>query len=292
MMKQGEQVSEKYELVKDLTMDVDGVTLYRIRALRDIPHHDVEAGDLGGWVEGEHNLSQHGDSWVGDNAKVSGAAWVFENAWVYGDAQVYDNARVFGDAQVHDKAIISGNARVSGHATISGEACIRGMAQVCGAALVGDQVTVCGNAIVMDEALVEGVAEICDHAKVYDDATVKDAHVRDRVEIAGNARVNGYVVIMGVASLYDCACVRHCEDWLSVSDFTGAVCYMDDNLDLDLDLDGPLTAYRSDDGDIIVHADGYMDTLHEFDKCGDATCKALAAFIRAQMNGETGGTGE
>ncbi|EEU3517271.1 hypothetical protein EZ203_004202 [Escherichia coli] len=217
---------------------------------------------MGGWVASERNLSQRGDAWV------------------------------YGDAQVHDKAVISGNARISDRAQISGKACIRGMVQVCGSALVRDQVMVYGNAVVMDEALVEGAAEIFDNAVVCDDAIVKDAYVRDRVTVAGNACVNGYVAITGITSLYDCACVRNCEDWLTVSDFTGAVCYMDDDLDLDLDLDGPLTAYRSGDGDIIVHADGYMDTLHEFDECGDATCKALAAFIRAQMNGETGGRGE
>ncbi|HFP0188203.1 TPA: hypothetical protein ACHKJK_000830 [Escherichia coli] len=269
-------MGKKYELVKDLTMDVDGVTLYRIRALRDIPWRCVNAGDLGGYVESERNLSQGG------------------NAWVYGDAKVSGDARVFGDAQVHDKAVISGHARVSGRAQISGEACIRGMAQVCGYALVRDRATVCGNAIVMDEALVEGVAEICDHAVVCDDATVKDANIRDQVSVAGDACVNGHVVIMGIALLYDCACVRSCEDWLTVSDFAGTVCFTDDygqNIEC-LHLDGPLTAYRSGEGDIIVRAEGYMDTLHEFDECGDATCKALAAFIRAQMNGETGGTGE
>ena len=31
--------------------------LYRIRALRDIPEIDVKAGDLGGYVESENNLS-------------------------------------------------------------------------------------------------------------------------------------------------------------------------------------------------------------------------------------------
>ncbi|ENA5783568.1 hypothetical protein ABGK36_003168 [Escherichia coli] len=268
-------MGKKYELLKDQTVFFDGVTLYRIRALRDIPWRGVKAGDLGGWVASERNLSQRGD------------------AWVYGDAKVSGDARVFGDAQVHDKAVISGNARISDRAQISGKACIRGRVQVCGSALVRDRAMVYGNAIVMGEALVEGAAEIFDNAVVCDDATVKDAYVRDQVIVAGNACVNGDVVIAGITSLYDCACVRNCEDWLTVSDFTGAVCYMDDDLGMVyLDLDGPLTAYRSGDGDIIVHADGYMDTLHEFDECGDATCKALAAFIRAQMNGETGGTGE
>ncbi|HCX7363000.1 TPA: hypothetical protein OZ543_001456 [Escherichia coli] len=269
-------MGKKYELLKDQTVVVEGVTLYRIRALRDIPWRCVNAGDLGGWVASERNLSQRGD------------------AWIYGDAKVSGDARVFGNAQVHDKAIISGNARVSGSAQVSGEARIRGMAQVCGFALVRDQAMVCGNAVVTDDALVEGVAEIRDYAEIYNDATVKDAHVRDQGEIAGDACVNGHVVISGVTSLYDCACVQNYEDWLTVSDFTGTVCFTDDygqNIEC-LHLDGPLTAYRSGEGDIIVRAEGYMDTLHEFDECGDATCKALAAFIRAQMNGETGGTGE
>ena len=34
------------------------------------------AGDLGGWVEKEKNLSHGGDAWVSGDAQVSGDAWV------------------------------------------------------------------------------------------------------------------------------------------------------------------------------------------------------------------------
>ena len=37
--------------------------LHRIRALRDV-REDVHAGDLGGFVQSEENLSQEGQCWV------------------------------------------------------------------------------------------------------------------------------------------------------------------------------------------------------------------------------------
>ena len=47
----------KYELTNE-TKQVDDVTLYRIRALKDFA--DVKTGDLGGWVQSTANLSQEG----------------------------------------------------------------------------------------------------------------------------------------------------------------------------------------------------------------------------------------
>ncbi|AEC16406.1 phage related protein [Gallibacterium anatis UMN179] len=48
--------------------------LYRIQALKDLPEIGVKAGDLGGWIEDESNLSQDG------NARVSGDLEVYGNA--------------------------------------------------------------------------------------------------------------------------------------------------------------------------------------------------------------------
>ncbi|MBD8056934.1 hypothetical protein ICV35_25130, partial [Rhodococcus ruber] len=80
-------MSTKYELATE-TSEFPGRTLHRIKALRDIPLHGVKAGDLGGWIENERNLSQDGDCWVGGNASVWG------NARVWGNASVGGNARV------------------------------------------------------------------------------------------------------------------------------------------------------------------------------------------------------
>ena len=94
---------KKYELVEADSIEWMGRKLYRIRALVAIAALGVAAGDLGGYVESENNLSQvSGDAWVsGDarvygNARVYGDAWVSGNAWVYGDARVYGNAQVYG----------------------------------------------------------------------------------------------------------------------------------------------------------------------------------------------------
>lgn len=78
---------KKYELTGE-TKEIGGVTLHRIRALVDIPGNDVKAGDLGGWIEVERNLSQKGAAWVADEARVMGEARVMDSARVTGKARV------------------------------------------------------------------------------------------------------------------------------------------------------------------------------------------------------------
>ena len=106
-------MKRKYELT-DETMELYGTTLHRIKALLDF--NDVKAGDLGGWVENEDNLSRYGNAWVYGNAKIYG------NAWVYGDALVHNNAQIGGNAEIYDNAKIYGFARVFGDAQVGGDA--------------------------------------------------------------------------------------------------------------------------------------------------------------------------
>ena len=80
---------KKFELTTDTKMFL-GKKLFRIKAL--ISFGNVKAGDVGGYIEKEENLSQWGNAWVSGDAKVYG------NAWVYGDAEVYGNAWVYGNA--------------------------------------------------------------------------------------------------------------------------------------------------------------------------------------------------
>ena len=111
----------KYELTDTTKLAPSGVTLHRIRALRDVGS-DVKEGNLGGWVATEKNLDQFGDAWVSGNAQVYGGARVFGEAWVYGTAWVYDNAQVYGNARVFDTARVSGDAQVYGDARVYGNA--------------------------------------------------------------------------------------------------------------------------------------------------------------------------
>ena len=68
---------KKFELTTNTKMFL-GKKLFQIKAL--ISFGDVEAGELGGYIEKEENLSQAGDAWVTDNAWVTGDAWVAGNA--------------------------------------------------------------------------------------------------------------------------------------------------------------------------------------------------------------------
>lgn len=76
---------KKYELTSE-TKVVFGRTLHRIQAL--ISFGNVEAGELGGWVEKEENLDHSGDAWISGDARVSGNARVYGNEkWmVFGPA--------------------------------------------------------------------------------------------------------------------------------------------------------------------------------------------------------------
>ena len=97
---------KKFELTSEFITNIFGTKLFRIKAL--IEFGNVKAGELGGFVEKEENLSQDG------------------NAWVYDSARVYDNARVCGDARVYDNACVCGDACVYGDARVCGDACVYG----------------------------------------------------------------------------------------------------------------------------------------------------------------------
>ena len=77
---------KKYELTEETIKINENKTLYRIKALEDFG--DVKAGDLGGYVESESNLSQGG------------------NCWIYDEAIVYDSAKIFGSARISGSAEI------------------------------------------------------------------------------------------------------------------------------------------------------------------------------------------
>ena len=102
-------MEKKYKLTEE-TLEIDGIILHRIIALRDF--YGVKKGDLGGFVEKESNLAHDYNCWIYNDAVVRG------NAMVYGDAKVYDDATVCGNAKVCGKAMVYGEATVCGNAEV------------------------------------------------------------------------------------------------------------------------------------------------------------------------------
>lgn len=80
--------------------------LFRIRATKDFG--DVKAGDFGGLIQDESNLSQEGDCWIYDEAKVYDGAVIEGNAQIRNNVIVRDKSKVDGEAQVLNSALIEG----------------------------------------------------------------------------------------------------------------------------------------------------------------------------------------
>ena len=147
-------MEKKYKLT-DETINVNGKTLYRIKSLKDFGN--VKKGDKGGFIEKECNLSQRGDCWVYDNAKV------------YNNAKVFDYADIYGNAEIFGNAIVSGNARVYGNAKVYHYAMVYDNAEVCDNAIISGNAEVYHDAAVYGNARVFGNAEICGKAEIAND---------------------------------------------------------------------------------------------------------------------------
>ena len=96
---------------------------FQIVALKDTPGV-CKAGDLGGYVKSEQNLSQQG------------------NCWINWRSHVYDTARVEGDAQVintvlYDNVVVKDMAVVKNSALL-GKVVIGGFAEVVNQVIDGN----------------------------------------------------------------------------------------------------------------------------------------------------------
>lgn len=169
--KELEMTNQKYEIT-DIAHEKYPF-LHRIRALRDVGP-TVKAGDLGGFVEGEWNLSyEDADSWIANDAIaanaacVEGGALLRDQAVVCGEARVRGSSMISDYARVEDHAVVDGArvelyARVSAHALvsshpdggfpiISGESVIHGI--VSGNVLVTHDAVVLGDEKIVNETL-------------------------------------------------------------------------------------------------------------------------------------------
>ena len=196
---------KKYELT-DEVIEHNGHTLHRIKSLKDFNFgktHWVHKGDLGGFIESEKNLSQDGDCWVDDDAKV------YQNAYIMDNACIIDNAEIFGDTWVFDNAIISDYAKIYDKAKIDDDAKIGGYAWVFGESKVSDNAIVCGKAKIYGKAWIYGDAMVYAEAEVYD-----KAWVFDKAKVSGHSKVFENANICGKAEISGDAMVKELSDYM------------------------------------------------------------------------------
>lgn len=99
---------EKHFKLTEEAIEWQGHILHRIEATIDSCW--ANAGELGGFVESEHNL--RGESWVADEAKVWGSAYLLDRSLAC------DNAQVFDKCILMDMSQVAGDSRIHGYGTV------------------------------------------------------------------------------------------------------------------------------------------------------------------------------
>jgi carbonic anhydrase/acetyltransferase-like protein (isoleucine patch superfamily) len=170
-------MEKKYELTGN-----DCEDCYRIRALKSfqlITGKVIRKGDLGGLVDGEHNLSQEGNCWIGYNARAFGRSRVMDNAVMKDYSEAYDNSTVSGNAIMKDHSLTRGNSTISGNAvlkdysrafdnsTVSGNAVLKDYSRAF------DNSTISGNAVMKDWSNVFGTSIITGNALLQAHQNIK-----------------------------------------------------------------------------------------------------------------------
>ncbi len=164
---------KKYQLLEDDTIVRDGRKLYRLQALRDV-RHGVKAGDLGGYVEKEANLSQEG------------TCWLFGKACAYEDARVEEDARLFGHATLR------GKAKLIEKASLWREAIVQGEATVGGVSVLEDQVVVGGKAILKGRVCLYEDVHVGGNAYLEGEAPYHSLVLQGTTMIVGDTIIQGY----------------------------------------------------------------------------------------------------
>lgn len=230
----------------DETVKHFGSLVYRIEAL--ISFDDVKAGDKGGFVESEANLSHSGNCWIYDdaiaaaNSRVYGDAKLHNNvvidefAEIYGEAQAFEGVRivefaeVFGEAklyngcwvggfskvldsvELYEKCAILDYAKVSGRAKISGNAKVSGNAHVTNDAQISGNAEVTGNARVYGNAHIESNSYVSHEVEIYDNALLTDhAHITGRARVGDEAQIKGKARVGGLAKISGDVVVFDCS---------------------------------------------------------------------------------
>lgn len=102
---------KKYEFIGNEKMECrNGINhiLKQIVAVRDIPCHNVKAGDVGSWLSTNSELSQEGDAWINKGTQVFGSS-------ISGDVLISESDVV--DSKLNGSGLIS-------HSSIHSSECI------------------------------------------------------------------------------------------------------------------------------------------------------------------------
>ena len=210
--------------ISDGEMSIVEIKLYRIQALKTFTKPGgynpvVHVGELGGYVEAEDNLSQDGNCWLFDKARVK------------------DGGKVLDDAIVYDKSLISKNAIIRGHSVIGGHCFVTNQSVIIDSRLEGN-VTVTGYSIIHSGSYLYGdikvdKSDIGCLVNLSGRISVNKSRITTPLELCGEYELNfdvdtphsviGYNIGMPLGSLFNIKNIvaSKVEDKWSANDFVG-----------------------------------------------------------------------
>lgn len=210
--------------ISDEEMSIVEIKLYRIQALKTFTKPGgynpvVHVGELGGYVEAEDNLSQDGNCWLFDKARVK------------------DGGKVLDDAIVYDKSLISKNSIIRGRSVIGGHCFVTNQSVIIDSRLEGN-VTVTGYSIIHSGSYLYGdikvdKSDIGCLVNLSGRISVNKSRITAPLELCGDYELNfdvdtphsviGYNIGMSLGSLFNIKNIvaSKVEDKWSACDFVG-----------------------------------------------------------------------
>lgn len=210
--------------ISDGEMSVVEIKLYRIQALKTFTKPGgynpvVHVGELGGYVESEDNLSQEGNCWLFDKARVK------------------DGGKVLDDAIVYDKCLVSKNSIIRGRSVVGGHCFVTNQSVIIDSRLEGN-VIVNGHSTVHSGAYLYGEigvdqSDVGNLVNLIGRISVKKSRITAPLELSGDYELNfdvsdphsviGYNVGMPGGRLFAIKNIvaSKVEDKWSTGDFVG-----------------------------------------------------------------------
>ncbi|AJD93056.1 hypothetical protein JMA_37380 (plasmid) [Jeotgalibacillus malaysiensis] len=201
-------MNKRYELTNMKVVTNNYGTAYhltQIRALVDMPTHNVKAGDLGGLIEKEENLPMNENGWVSLGATVCGDAILGDSSRAEKAAFITGNAQITGTSVISGRALIGGstlifNSTIKTDVEISGEAIVRDSkiggntrinkkAFIENSHIVATDVLISGNVYIKDSKIRLADSRIDDNAKVIESTIGSGQRYDKKLTICGNAIV-------------------------------------------------------------------------------------------------------
>lgn len=173
----------------------DDKKVFRVQALKDF--NDVKAGDLGGYVESEENIS----------FKPGDHSWVYDDSIVHGDGRVEKDSVVYKNTEVKDSRITNGS-NVSHDSKIEHSRIDNSVVQGANTFYANIKDSGLSHDVIVKNSRVEG-SEVQNGSEVYnskmkDSTLVNDAKISKGADIT-NVRLDDEQLERQKVSDYDTA---------------------------------------------------------------------------------------